>query len=116
MDKWNDIIDALRAFGLTAVAPAYRTGICTSPYCVVQQCGGIRRNPKGGSAKYRVHVKVPAADYRQLSHMSEEVRAALAPMVSRGELRELVTRSSTVVDDVFAAHSCYLEYASEYTG
>lgn len=116
MNKWNDIIDALRSFGLTALAPAYRTGICTEPYCVVQQCGGARKNAKcAGSAKYRIHIIVPADDYAMLSLISEQVRQALSPMVNNGSLRELVTRSSTVVDNVFAAHSCYVEYASEYT-
>lgn len=47
--------------------------------------------------------------------MGERVRAALAPLVESGSLRELVTRSTTIVDNVFAAHSCYVEYASEYT-
>lgn len=82
----------------------------------MQQCGGKRASAKrSGSAKYRIHILVPADEYPTLSEMGERVRMALAPLVESGALRELVTRSTTIVDNVFAAHSCYVEYASEYT-
>ncbi|MCL2486909.1 MAG: hypothetical protein FWE86_04845 [Oscillospiraceae bacterium] len=117
MNRVNDILTALKAAGLAAYPPAVKSGVCTSPYCVVQQCGAYLRaeTRRGGYCRYRVHLFAPLDDYEGLDVLAESVVEALGPMEESGALRLDRPRSETAVSDEFRAHGCYIEFVSFFT-
>lgn len=116
MNGLEMIMDALKAAGLTVCTPAQYAGICSRPYCVVQQCGGYLRAESrlGGYCRYRVHLIVPQDRYLLLPGLCIRAETALRGLVESGRLKLSQPRSATVVDDRFAAHSCFIEYISEF--
>lgn len=117
MNRYEDIIAALAARGITAYAPAEKRGICAAPYCVVRQSGANRRaeSRRGGYCRYRIYIFVPIDRYSLMDSFAEEAREALRPLEESGALRLDRPRSETAIDDEFRAHTCFIEFVSEFS-
>ncbi len=115
MNLASRIVKQLRAAGLEAYLPGVHEGICLSPYCVARLFSGSLSTPRGGYARYRVHLYVPAISPEQLEPLAEAVREALAPMESDGSLRLAEPRGMTGVDDAYRAACSYIDYVSYYS-
>ena len=117
MEQWNNIINALKAAGLTAFAPGGHIGVCTAPYCVVQPCGGTmeEKSPRGGRAVYRIYLVVPCDMPQQLDVLATAASAALNGLITAGTLQLAVPRGQTMIDNGFMALISSMDYYCYYS-
>lgn len=115
MNLTSAIINRLREAGIRAFLPGAHEGICVSPYCVVQLYSGTLSTPRGGYARYRVHIFAPAAQPELLEPLADDVRAALLSLEQDGSFQLAQPRGATVTEDAYRAVSSYIDYVSYYS-
>lgn len=109
------IIAALRSAGLDAYLPGGHEGLCTSPYCVVQQLSGMRLGGRGGCAHYRVHLFVPCTGGVGMDAFAARVLESLRELVGSGRISLEEPRGAVLTDDSRRALSSHIDYISYYT-
>lgn len=114
MTVWQRIYSALRDAGINVYPSGAHFGVCSAPYCVVQQAGTYS---SGGDSfgrtsytGYYIHAYVPLGSYRKLSELISSIRAALAPLEDERIIYSTGAESVHLIDDAFAAHTAYVEY------
>lgn len=117
MDKWQEIFAALSDAGLEVYPPGGHIGICTAPYCVVQENGASIPNGsrRCGKSNYRIYLVVPIEQPAAMQALADSVRRALRPMVESGALELSTPRAQTMPDDLFSALISYTDYTCCYS-
>ena len=108
--NYSDMITQLSRAGIEVALPGYRTGICTSPYVVVQNNGTYRfaQSPALGYTLFTVHCYVPLYGYEQLERLIERVKSALKPL--EPDLRPAGNEGVFQINDSFKAHEGSVQY------
>ena len=107
---YDDIVTALAGAGITVKYPGAKQGVCTAPYAVVQDFGTYpyAQSAHLGYTLIQIHCYAPVGNYPALPLLISQVKTALAPLAA--DLRPTGSEGIHDINDVFKAHTGYVEY------